>query len=175
MTTTQITSQLSKQIETMAVSTGRAPVLLAAAVLAGLQAGTYYTWASGVMPGLGRADDRTFVDAMQQINVAIVNPVFMLSFLGAPLLAGAAIIACGPSARPLAIAGALLAVGTILITGAGSIPLNNALDAAGSVSSIKDLAAVRADFESKWVAFNIARTFTSTGALACLVWAAIRS
>ena len=110
-------------------------VLLAAAVLAGLQAGTYYTWASGVMPGLGRADDRTFVDAMQQINIAIVNPVFMLSFLGAPLLAGAAIVACGPTARPWAIAGAALAVGTVLITGAGNIPLNDALDAAGSVST----------------------------------------
>ena len=63
----------------------------------------------------------------------------------------------------------------MLITGAGNVPLNDALDAAGSVSSIKDLAAVRADFESKWVALNIARTLTSTGALACLVWAAIRA
>ena len=175
MTTTPLTSQLSTPVDTMAVSGGRASVLLVAAVLAGLQAGTYFTWASGVMPGLARADDRTFVDAMQQINIAIVNPVFMLSFLGAPLLAGAAIVACGPSARPWAVAGAALAVGTILITGAGNIPLNNALDAAGPVSQIKDLAAARADFEGLWVKLNIARTLTSTGALACLVWAAIRA
>lgn len=169
------TSQISTQLDTMAVSSGRGSVLLAAAVLAGLQAGTYYTWASGVMPGLGRTDDRTFVEAMQQMNVAIVNPVFLASFLGAPLLAGAAIAACAPSARPWAIAGAALAVGTILITGAGNIPLNNALDAAGPVSEIKDLAAVRADFEGLWVKLNAARTVTSTGALACLVWAAFRS
>jgi len=174
MTTTPLSTQLPNQLETMAVSTGRGSVLLAAAVLAGLQAGTYYTWASGVMPGLARTDDRTFVEAMQQMNVAIVNPVFLLSFLGAPVLAVAAIAACAPSARPWAIAGAALAVGTVLITGAGNIPLNNALEAAGPVSQIKDLAAVRADFEGLWVKLNVARTLTSTGALACLVWAAVK-
>ncbi len=67
-------------------------ILPAAIVLGGLQAGTYYTWASGVLPGLARVDDRTFVHAMQQMNVAIVNPVFLLSFLGAPALAGAAVL-----------------------------------------------------------------------------------
>ena len=66
-------------------------ILLAAAVLvAGLQAGTYFTWSTGVMPGLARVDDRTFVEAMQQINLAIVNPLFLATFLGAPALAGAA-------------------------------------------------------------------------------------
>ena len=91
--------------------------LLAAATLAGLQAGTYYTWASGVMPGLARTDDRTFVEAMQQINVAIVNPVFLLSFLGAPLVAGAAIVVASPSARAWAVAGAALAVGALWAAG----------------------------------------------------------
>lgn len=174
MTTNQL-SPLDPQITSMAASTGRGSVLLAAAVLAGLQAGTYYTWASGVMPGLARTDARTFIEAMQQMNVAIVNPVFLASFLGAPLLAGAAVAACAPAARPWAIAGAALAVGTILITGAGNIPLNNALEAAGPVDQITDLAAVRADFEGLWVKLNVARTVTSTGALACLVWAALRS
>ena len=60
-------------------------------LVAGLQAGTYFTWSTGVMPGLARVDDRTFVSALQQINVAIVNPLFIATFLGAPLLAGAAI------------------------------------------------------------------------------------
>jgi uncharacterized membrane protein len=36
-----------------------------------------------VMPGLRRTDDRTFVSAMQRINVAILNGWFMLSFFGA--------------------------------------------------------------------------------------------
>ena len=64
----------------------------------------------------------------------------------------------------------------MVITAAGNIPLNNALDAAGRpvCHRINDLAAVRADFEASWVRLNIVRTLTSTGALACLVWAAIR-
>ncbi|MGH3083581.1 MAG: hypothetical protein ACRDNP_05880 [Gaiellaceae bacterium] len=44
-----------------------------------------------MMPGLDRAGDRTLVDAMQQINEAIQNPVFVLSFMGAPLLTAAAV------------------------------------------------------------------------------------
>src|SRR4051812_9813929 len=64
----------------------RGPLLVVAAVVAGLQAGTFFTWSTGVMPGLARVDDRTFIDAMQQMNVAIVNPVFIATFLGAPVL-----------------------------------------------------------------------------------------
>jgi uncharacterized membrane protein len=141
----------------------------------GLQAGTYFTWATGVMPGLAKVDDRTFVHAMQQMNIAIVNPVFIATFLGAPLLAGASIAVAGSHARPWAIAATVLAVGTLVISFAGNIPLNDALDAAGPVDKIKDLAAVRADFESLWVKLNIARTFTSAGALGALAMAALKS
>src|SRR4051812_16880863 len=74
----------------------RSLVLVLATVAAGLQAGTYYVWACGVMPGLARVDDKTFVTALTQMNQAIVNPVFMLSFLGAPLLAGVALLTGGP-------------------------------------------------------------------------------
>jgi len=143
----------------------RAPVLLAATLATGLQAGTYYAWASGVMPGLARADDRTFVSTMNHVNVAIVNPVFMLTFLGAPALAAAAVATSTPSARGWAIAGLVLAIGTVVVTGAANVPLNDALAAGGS----------RADFETVWVRWNVVRTLTSTGALACLAWAAIRS
>ena len=88
-------------------------VLAAATLVTGLQAGTYFTWATGVMPGLARVDDRTFVEAMQRVNVAIVNPVFVSTFLGAPLLAGAAAVTADGPARPWAIAGTVLAVATV--------------------------------------------------------------
>lgn len=172
-----LTSELSTNpfLTTAVTANVRGPVLLAAALVAGLQAGTYFTWATGVMPGLAKVDDRTFVHAMQQMNIAIVNPVFIATFLGAPLLAGASIAVAGSHARPWAIAATVLAVGTVVITFAGNIPLNDALDAAGPVDKIKDLAAVRADFESLWVKLNIARTFTSAGALGALVMAALKS
>ncbi|HRD63661.1 MAG TPA: DUF1772 domain-containing protein, partial [Nocardioides sp.] len=69
----------------------------------------------------------------------------------------------GPQARPWAIAATVLAVGTLAISFAGNIPLNNALDAAGPVDRIRDLAAVRADFETLWVRLNIGRCLTSAG------------
>jgi uncharacterized membrane protein len=152
----------------------RSPILLTASLACGLQAGTYYTWASGVMPGLARVDDRTFVHAVQQMNIAIVNPVFMLSFLGAPLLAAAAIAATDGPSRTWAIAGAACALATVVITFAGNIPLNDAIDAAGPIDRIRDLGAVREAFESDWVRLNIARTVTATASLGCLVWAALR-
>jgi len=147
------------------LETLRSPVLLGATVAAGLQAGTYYTWACGVLPGLAKVDDRSFVSSMNHVNVAIVNPVFMLTFLGAPALAAAAVVTSAPSARAWAIAGLVLALGTVAVTAVGNVPLNDALAAGGS----------RADFESAWVRWNVVRTLTSTGALAALAWAAIRS
>ena len=142
----------------------RSPILLAATIAAGLQAGTYYTWACGVMPGLAKVDDRTFASSMNHINVAIVNPVFMLSFLGAPALAAAAVLACPAGSRAWGVAGLGLALGTVAITVVGNVPLNDALADGGS----------RSDFETAWVVLNIARTLTATAALGCLAWAALR-
>ncbi|WP_435768451.1 DUF1772 domain-containing protein [Nocardioides sp. SYSU DS0651] len=154
------------------LETVREPLLLATAVATGLQAGTYYTWASGVMPGLSRVTDRTFVEVMQQVNRAIVNPVFLASFLGAPLLAVAASVTVEGPARPWAVASAVLAVATVLITAVGNIPLNNRLEAAGPVT---DAHAVRRQFESAWVRWNALRALTSTAALAAVAWATLQA
>jgi uncharacterized membrane protein len=145
-------------------------LLLSAAVTTGLQAGTYYTWASGVMPELVRLDDRTFVHAMQQMSRAIVNPVFMASFLGAPLLAAAAAgVASSATARAWVLAGAGLAVATVAITVAGNVPLNTMLDRADLAGTTD----ARRRFEKSWVRLNTARAVTSTVSLAALVWAAL--
>jgi uncharacterized membrane protein len=152
----------------------RAPVLLLATVLCGLQAGTYYTWATGVMPGLAKVDDHGFVSTMQHVNVAIVNPLFMLSFLGAPLLAAVAVFTSGSLARPFTVAALVLAVATVAVSAVGNIPLNDALAAAGPVNRIADLGSVREHFETLWVRWNVLRTLTSTGSLSLLVWAALR-
>ena len=62
-------------------------VLGAAAAATGLLAGLFYGYACSIMPGLHASSDRTAVEAMQNINEAIHNPVFFASFLGAPALA----------------------------------------------------------------------------------------
>ena len=148
-------------------------MLVLALLTTGLQAGTYYTWASGVMPGLARVGDRTFVEAMWSMNRAIVNPVFLASFLGAPVLSIAAAFLVDGDARPWAVVGALGAVATIVITAGGNIPLNNALDAAGPIEQVTDPVGTRRAFESRWVRLNVLRTVTSTVSLAALGWAAL--
>jgi uncharacterized membrane protein len=153
-------------------------IWLLALLTTGLQAGTYYTWASGVMPGLARVDDRTFVSAMWSMNRAIVNPVFLASFLGAPVLTViTAILASGdPASRGWAIFAAVFAVLTLVITAAGNIPLNNALDAGGADQSGEaggDVAAVRAAFEAPWVRLNALRAVCSSASLLTLALAAV--
>lgn len=158
----------------------RTAVLIAAAIASGLQAGLYYGFSVGVLPGLARADGRTFVGAMQQINVAIVNPWFMLTFLGAPALAALGVALhlgrsgqSGQSGAVLgfAVAGFVLAMATLVITIALNVPLNDALAAAGDPDRIADLAGVRAAFEDAWLRWNGLRTLTSTAALGCIIWA----
>lgn len=152
----------------------RTPLLIAAIVAAGLQAGTYYVWACSVMPGLARADDHTFVTAQNHVNQAIVNPVFMLTFLGAPILAAVAVATSTPAVRPWLIVGLALAVATVAITVVANVPLNDALGRVTSTTDT-DLAAARAAFETAWVRWNVLRALTSTAALAALGWATLRA
>ncbi|WP_410670151.1 DUF1772 domain-containing protein [Amycolatopsis sp. cmx-4-68] len=142
-------------------------VLVAALVAAGLVAGLFYAYACSVLPGLGRGDDKTFVEAMRGINIAIVNPVFLLTFLGAPLLAGVAVF-LNPGPRPWVLAGFGFLVAMLVITAVVNIPLNNALDSGG-----EDYAALRASFETVWVRWNVLRALVSTAGFGCLVAAVL--
>lgn len=65
----------------------RTITLTAATLTAGLSAGLFSSYSYSVMPGLGASDDRTFVTAMQSINVKILNGWFAVVFVGAPVLA----------------------------------------------------------------------------------------
>jgi uncharacterized membrane protein len=131
-------------------------VLLAGRTLSGLLAGLYFAYAVSVMPALRSMDDATFTTVMNRINVVIVNPVFLTVFLGAPAFA-VALLAWDRS--PWAIAGAALAVVTLLVTVVFNIPLNNALAAGGE----------RDAFETPWVLWNVVRTITGTAGLVCLL------
>ena len=142
-------------------------VLVAALITAGLIAGLFYAYACSVMPGLARGDDKTFVEGMRGINVAIINPVFMLTFLGAPLLAVVAIfLNLGSPALPWVIAGAVFLVAMLVITGAVNVPMNNAL-----MNGQTNYAELRAAFEASWVKWNIVRALAATAGFGCLVGA----
>ncbi|MGH3489030.1 MAG: DUF1772 domain-containing protein [Actinopolymorphaceae bacterium] len=148
-------------------------VLLVATLIMGLSAGFFYAWACSVMVGLRHADDRTFVSAMQWINLKIINPWFLASFLGAFVLTLLAVVLHLGYGRllPWIAAAFVLYCVQLALTGGINIPLNNALVAAGDPDKIPDLAAVRASFEDRWVRWNVVRAVTVTAAFGCLAWA----
>ncbi|MFB7785918.1 DUF1772 domain-containing protein [Streptomyces vinaceus] len=157
----------------------RLAVLIAATVLVGLTAGLFFAFDVSVMPALRRSDDRTLIQVMQRVNVAIVNGLFLTAFLGSLLLTALALVlhlasGAGSVAPPL-IAALVAYVLQLVVTGRVNIPLNNALDRAGPVERIADPAAVRRAFESRWVPANRWRTLLCTVALGCLAWALVLS
>lgn len=147
-------------------------VLGAALVAMGLITDMFYAFDVSVMPGLADVDDRTFVDSMQRINEATLNPVFYLSFMGATLVTPVAAVLewrAGRRGAAVWVIAALACYGiAFLVTMAINVPLNEELVDAGDPATIADLAGVRDDFEGPWVAWNIVRTVASTVALACL-------
>ena len=155
-----------------------AGIVLGAAVIAmGLVAGLYFFSAIAVMPALTAADDRTLVDAMQEMIVKIENPAFFLVFLGAPALAAVALVQARRSswartARWI-VAGLALYTAMVVVTFAIHIPLNEELKEAGDPDRIENLAAVRDDFVTPWVAWEIVRTLASTAAFGSLTWALV--
>src|SRR2546423_14924958 len=75
-------------------------VVIAATVLTGLATGVIALYAHTIMPGLKKTDDRTFVNAYQNIDRAIINPWFMTTFFGALILIGiAALMHLGAARR----------------------------------------------------------------------------
>ncbi len=152
-----------------------ADLVLSAAVIAmGLLAGLIYDWAITVMPALTAADDRTLVDAMQH---TVDNPAFPLTFLAAGALAALALIQARRSGSPHAArwiaAGLALYAVAVLITGVIHLPLNADIKQAGDPARIQNPAAVRDDFTTPWVAWNIVRMLASTAAFGALAWALV--
>ncbi|MFJ9776380.1 DUF1772 domain-containing protein [Kitasatospora sp. NPDC101157] len=159
------------------METARTLVLVAATVTCGLSAGLFYAYACSVMPALAGVEDRTFIEVMQRINVAILNGWFALGFVGALLTTAAAVALHLPSdghhALPATLAALALYVAAIGVTRSVNIPLNDELEKAGSPQRIADPVALRGRFEARWVRFNVLRALLCTAALGCLAWALV--
>lgn len=116
------------------------------------------------------------IRAFTAINSAILNGRFLAVFFVAPTAAVAAValhvVRGGSAALPAVVAGAVCSVLTFGITAAGNVPLNNALERAAIHTDAQQRSA-RHRFELPWNRRNLARTVTSTAALAFIALAAI--
>jgi uncharacterized membrane protein len=159
----------------MTLRTWQLVALLAATFTTGTVAGVFGLYAHTVMPGLGGTDDRTFIGAFQALDRAIINPLFMVTFLGALAFTAVAAVLCllddDRSVLVWVAVAFALYLAAFVITIAVNVPLNDELKAAGSPDQLADPAAVRAAFdESRWIAWNLVRTVATVVAFACLLW-----
>jgi uncharacterized membrane protein len=124
------------------VSTTVTAVTLTTALGAAAMGGVFFAFSSFVMPALGRLPAAQGIAAMQSVNVTAVRPAFMTGLFGTALLSAGlvvyALVTWGDRrAVLLAVGGVLYLVGTIGLTIAYHVPLNDALAAVdpGSVEA----------------------------------------
>jgi uncharacterized membrane protein len=154
-------------------------VLLLSTVSTALIGGLFYAYSCSVNPGLARISDAAFLQAMQSINRAILNPLFFISFMGTLVLLPISVWFFKEQSMVfyLLLAAALLYFGGVfLVTMLGNVPLNNLLDAADlSKLDTEGLAALRNKFENSWNFFHRIRTIASFLCLVLVAYAAILS
>jgi uncharacterized membrane protein len=103
-----------------------------AALGSGLVAGVFFAFLTFVMPALARIEPVQGITAMQSMNITAINPLFMLALFGTAIacifLAIFAMLKWGqPNSAYLLIGSLLYLVGSIGVTIAFNIPLNDAL------------------------------------------------
>jgi uncharacterized membrane protein len=128
------------------------------------------------MPGLARSDDHAFVQVMQHINRAVGNGWFTTPFLlPVPVLLFATVSAGrgedSGAVRLWVVAALVLYIAAFCVTGAGKVPLNDALDRVSLIAGNDRLASARAAFEGAWVKWNTVRAVLHTAAFGCVAWA----
>ena len=141
-------------------------------VTTGLMSGLLYGWSVSVIPGTKRVPADNYVDTMQHINRAIINPAFVVPFMGIPLVLGGAAVMqfrAGDHRRGWLLAGATATyvVGVLGVTIGRNVPLNDALDAFDLRNSTSDaVERRRTTYERPWNRWHHLRTIASVGSFA---------
>jgi uncharacterized membrane protein len=141
-----------------------------AALGSGLMAGLFFAFSASVMKALARLPSAEGIAAMQSINVAIINPVFLAAFFGTAAACALVVIASllrwhDPGAVYLLVGGALYLGGSLLVTMVFNVPKNDAL---ASVTPAADSASLWASYLAEWTAWNHVRTAATLAAAASL-------
>lgn len=146
-------------------------LLYAAVTLTGLSAGLFYAWSVSVIPGTQKVVDATYLETMQAINRAILNPAFYLVFFGSVILLGLSVVyqyQNGATFWLVLLAAVLYLVGTFGVTAFGNVPLNDQLDVLDLVEfSPAKLQQFRDYYETKWNRLHTIRTVFAVASFMC--------
>jgi uncharacterized membrane protein len=149
-----------------------AAVTFAAAIGAGLIAGVFFAFSTFVMRALARRPVAEGLGAMQAINVAVINPLFLGVFLGTAVVCVVTAILAAmrwshPGAAYVLAGAALYVVGTFGVTMVCNVPLNNAL--ARVAPTDPEGPRHWATYVTKWTMWNHVRTAAAAAALAAFI------
>jgi uncharacterized membrane protein len=149
---------------------------LVSALGCALIGGVFYAFSSFVMRALGALPPPNGVAAMQSINVVVLNPWFLVPFLGTALTCAILVVAAlfggdDPRAPYRLAGGALYLVGTVLVTMVFNVPRNDTL--AAVVPDTPAAASLWADYLSGWTFWNHVRTAAGLVAALLLVLALV--
>lgn len=138
-------------------------ILFGAVVLTGLSAGLFYAWSVSVIPGTQKVADPAYLETMQSINRAILNPSFFLIFFGSIFFLSIASIYEFHENKVafwlLLSASIFYLIGTVGVTGLGNVPLNNQLDALELTKiNASKIAEFRKFYELNWNRMHLIRT-----------------
>jgi uncharacterized membrane protein len=146
-------------------------------LLCSLVAGFVFAFATVVMPGIGRLNDRDFLQAFKAMDGVIQDyqPIFMLVWLGSVVsLVGSALLGLwwldGIDRLLLILASAVYLLGVQLPTATINVPLNNRLQKLDLETLPKpELSKTRRLFDSRWVRWNTIRTVLAAFTSALLI------
>ena len=140
-------------------------LLVVAGTLTSLLAGLFFSFSVAINGGLSVLKDSEYVRAMQSINRVILNPVFLLTFMGPvvllPLVAFVH-LANATQFTLLALAAAVYIVGSFGVTVVSNVPLNDKLEAFKTEgASDQTITAARTQFEKPWNRLHTVRTLAA--------------
>lgn len=126
----------------------------------GLVTGLLFAFSNFVMKALADLPSDKGMFAMQRINETIINPIFLVLFLGTPILCSAIAINSGlkinePGSLFLLIGALAYLIGPFGITVLFNVPLNNLLARA----KVSDADEIWPMYQKRWQWWNHIRTY----------------
>ena len=141
-------------------------IIVASISGAGLFTGLLFAFSNFVMKALADLPSDKGMFAMQRINEKIINPIFLVIFLGTPILCSVTAVNAGmrindPGSLPLFVGALAYLIGPFGVTMLFNVPLNNLLARATK----SDSRAIWPMYQKKWQRWNHVRTYIGVASI----------